>query len=180
MTPILLDRGLTKKAFSQSLKRPPALRQTYSFMLLAKTPKWGGDENDMFAFAREHAEHAPPESGAAVLPVEAHFHTFEQIDPFTPERAQYWRRPAVRDEVLVANDRCTRGGLAGMNGVRNRHWLAYALWRAGEFTMAHEHFKHLGAARPEAPWGGMRAGFNWLFSPLKRARRESRKAAAAG
>lgn len=166
------DEDLSDKAFREAVRRQPTLRQAYSSALLTKAAKWFGTGPDCHEFARKHAASAPVGSCAAVLLVEAHEYTYEQMEPFSTQKGNYWMQASVVAEVCSANDLCGRSGLHGMNGIRVRHWLAYGLWRSGQNTTAAEHFRHIGRAWNERPWGGLRRGFNWLLNPFGKARRQ--------
>lgn len=167
----LSDSRMARTAFEQATRRAPSIRATYSSMLLSHASKWGGSDEECLDFARQTMASAPPECGAAVLVVEAHYYLYEQLTPMSEEYKAYWKSPMVRNEVLMADDVCLRSGLNGMNGVRNRHWLAYGLWKCGERLRAKAHFQELGRASNEWPWGGFIRGFNWLFNPYPYARR---------
>lgn len=170
------DDELGRKAESEGLRRAPSLRAVYSSMLLSHTPRWGGSDEQSVEYARNVANTAPPESGAAVLLVEARYYESEFMLSISVQGKAFWKRPEVRSDILTADEKCREGGLAGMNGIRNRHWLAYGLWRLGETRLARPHFEAIGNARNERPWAGLRRGFNWLFSPFGKARRVCLKA----
>lgn len=166
----LEDLNLASRAMAECLKRSPDLRAAYSSMLLVLTPKWLGSHDAMFDFARETCAQAPAESGASVVLVEAHYYTAEELDPFGPDVANYWRKPEVVSDVLVANERCSLSGFVGMPGIRLRQWLAYALWRSGQFQQARVHFEQIGSVSNYYPWRCMR--LSWLFGRFGKARRE--------
>lgn len=168
------DPQLSDKAFAEAVKRQPTMRAAYSSALLTHSNKWFGSRDKMFSFAREHAASAPRESGAAVLVIEAHQYVFEAFALSNERRKTYWLDPSNKMEVTGANEAAKLSGLHGMNGIRNRHWLAYGLWRAGERAAAAEHFAHLGNTWNQWPWGGYRTGFNWLLNSFGRARKQCR------
>lgn len=168
------EEDLSDKSFREAMKRAPTLRQAYSSALLTKSGKWFGSAADCHEFARSCAAKAPAGSCASILLIEAHEYTYEQMEPLSAHRKNYWTQPATVAEVVSANDACKRSGLFGMNGTRVRHWLAYGLWRCGQKQLAAEHFQQIGKIWNERPWGGMRKGFNWLFNQYGKARRQCR------
>lgn len=170
------DRRLSEKALGEAVQRCPDLRSAYSSALLTVSDSWYGSQEEMFEFARRYGAPGGAAPGAPVLIIEAHYYAFEGLPVTDPHRKTYWARLAVRDDVIAANDACTRQGFHGMNGLRTRHWLAYGPWKCGEHAAAAAHFEAIGGTWNQWPWGGLRRGFNWLFNSFGRARRQCARA----
>jgi len=58
--------------YDAGMGRDPAYWPTHRDTLMALAEKWCGSHDLMFAFARDTAEAAPPESGLAALVAAAH------------------------------------------------------------------------------------------------------------
>jgi len=168
-----MEPGLADQAYAEGLRRAADLRALHSSRLLSLAPKWGGEVDAMFEFARRLAGSAPRASGAAVLTVQAHDFVFEQLPPMSEHGKTYWLRPEVRSEVVEADTACRDAGLSEMNAVCVRNWLAYGLWRCGELALAKAHFEAIQAFPNSHPWLRYRRGFNWLFGPWRKARGQS-------
>jgi hypothetical protein len=161
------DTELGDKALAEGKKRCPTLRAMYSSMLVNQLPRWFGTSEGAFDFARRVAHATPPSCGAAVVILEAHYWEADHQPP------SYWLQPSVVDEVLTtARLLETNTDFAGLSGIRLRQWLAFSLWRCGHPKLAKPHFEVIRSVPDDRPWFGMRRGFNWLFSPFRKARRE--------
>lgn len=171
----MADRGLREQAFAEGVRRQKGLRAMYSALMVSKAARWSGSSEEQLAFAREWAQRTPPTSCVAVLVVRAHDMAFEDGD-FGPDPNKYWRQMSVVSDILAANDACAKVPLEGVHGAFVRQYLAYGLWRCGQFALAKPHFQAVGKGFNDSPWYPVRRGFNWLFSPLRKARRESLRA----
>jgi hypothetical protein len=159
------------------MRRSPDLRAMHASMLLSHAAKWGGSNDAMFEFARKVAWSGSNPSGAAVVLVQAHEYAFEQVEPFSEASKSYWRQMSVRGDVMAADDACRSGGLRGMNGVAVRQWLAYGLWRSGEFKRGRDHFEAIGKTRCARPWDQFNGRLiNWLFGVHRKARKQCMRA----
>ncbi|MFA6046489.1 MAG: hypothetical protein WC718_16005 [Phycisphaerales bacterium] len=166
------DSAMGTSAFDAGVKRVPALRALYSSMLLSHSSKWGGSDEEMFQFAR----HWTSQGASAVLLIEAHYLACEQLELFSDARKGYWLRPDVLSDVLEADQSCQAECQMGMNGIYVRNWLAYALWKCAQPAKAKPHFQAIGKGANERPWRPVRRGFNWLFSPWSKARKQALRA----
>lgn len=87
-----------RATFDQAISRAPTLVSAHRSMLSATCAKWGGSDEAMFAFARQHAVRSP---ALRVLIPLAHIEAFLGIDDVEQRRA-YARQPKVRAEVEEA------------------------------------------------------------------------------
>lgn len=92
------DADTRRASFDQAVSRAPALVSAHRSMLNALCAKWGGSDEAMFAFARQHAQRSP--ALGALIPL-AHIEAFIGIDEVDRRRA-YAGRPEVRAEVEAA------------------------------------------------------------------------------
>lgn len=170
------DDDLSEKAFAEGQRRQPGLRACYSSMLISKAARWGGSADQQIEFARTWADKAPASSGAAVLLVHAHDMVSEDTTDTSQAAAAYWQRPSVVSDVTAAHEASSALPKESINTVYVRQWLAYGLWRCGKPALAKLHFQAVDKGFNDMPWYPFRRGFNWLFSPLRKARKESLRA----
>jgi hypothetical protein len=166
------ERELVEQTFDLALKRGPALRALYSSMLISRTEKWGGSRERSLEFAREHARSAPRGVGVEVLPVEAHVYATEHLESGSSEHRRYWESDDVTRDLIEADDACGAGPPDSMNSLRNRHWLAFALWSAGQVDRARAHLEEIGEVPNFMPWRPARGMFAKHKGPFRAARKE--------
>ncbi|MBL8760053.1 MAG: hypothetical protein JNL50_02005 [Phycisphaerae bacterium] len=166
------EKQLVDQTFDLALKRGPSLRAIYSSMLVSRTQKWGGSREQALDFARQHAAAAPRGIGIEILPVEAHFYCSEHMEPASDDHRRYWGQEDVASDVLAADDACRSLPPDSMNTLRNRHWLAYALWLAGLTDRASAHFDAIGEVPNQLPWRPARGMLAKLRSTFRSARKE--------
>ncbi|MBL0868991.1 MAG: hypothetical protein IBJ18_00250 [Phycisphaerales bacterium] len=165
------DDDLLQRSFVEGVRRQPTLRAIYAAMIIAKSVRWGGSPGDQLDFVREWAPKAPSSSGVAALIVLAHDMTWEDGDLSNNAKA-YWLQSSVVSEIVLADETCRSLPLEGTHGTYIRQFLAYGLWRCGQFSLAKPHFQAIGNGFNERPWFRFKRGFNWLLGPLRKARRE--------
>jgi len=165
----LHDEEAVTKVFAECRRRDPTVRAAYSAMTLSRTASWFGSNQECIEWAHEHALSAPRGHGIPAILIEAHWWCSQMTDE------SHWKQPRVQADVFAANEACNAEGYRGMNGVRTRHYLAFGLWKCGNYSAAKTHFRELGEVCNQWPWGGARFANRWL-NPFFKARKQCRKA----
>ena len=121
-------------------------------------PKWYGDSEQMFAFARERAALAPAGSQVCLLPVTAHIEQYLHLTSSrSGERAalRHMTSLATRTELAECQTRweaADRGGPHPGNHRFALDELAYAWWLAGEQDRTRALLERIGRDFGEFPW----------------------------
>jgi hypothetical protein len=145
-----------KRQFGKAVRRGPDHRFAHSFMVQALSGKWGGDDEQMLAFARAASASGSLGSNVHVCLVEAHLEAAlaaSRADKkATPEA--YFSSPKIGTEILEANHRCFAGGkhTLTMETPRSRAWFAWGLWKSGHLEPAAEHMRIIGKTCPWQPF----------------------------
>lgn len=132
--------------------------------LLTLTRKWGGSEEECFAFARDRTRESPP--GHPLLALVALAHVEALVDRTMRSDLKirtmwhllrYPKKPAVRAELDAASDRLLAGAAAYAS-----HPAAAAAHQA--FACMYDHAYDRDRARAHLQWGGDRsAGWPWVY-----------------
>ena len=100
---LALERGLPPgeiaARFKEAVRVDPVSPEAHDAMFLALTPKWGGANDMLLAFAREVARREPDDPYLALLVVRAHR---EVIGSDASREIKYYRAPNVWAEVSGA------------------------------------------------------------------------------
>lgn len=151
-----LSLGLSEsqRRYDQLAKVDPHFYPGQSNMLQELCPKWHGDWDKMFAFARQSAAAAPEGGLQGSLIAEAHLEKFLRL-PDGEDRA-YLAQPAVIEELADAG----RRSVFHPSFEKRYGWLsahsAFALCfsQAGDFTKAAAHFRAMGHLGSTSLWWG--------------------------
>lgn len=144
------------KRFGQAVQRDPDHRAAHARMLVASTEKWGGSHAAMFAFAREAVARATPGSSLHTLVAWAHIERWlaHLGSGGAAVGKGYMGGASVRKELLAARDGLLGAPLqAPACEALDRNILAFALWLAGEKTLAAEELRAIGDRISRMPWG---------------------------
>ena len=71
--------------FEQALQRDPENWAAHMHMVIALSEKWGGDNDEMMAFAEEVAENAPEGSDLPIIMLKAYIEYWKYLDIFVDE-----------------------------------------------------------------------------------------------
>jgi len=106
------DEKASKAWFEKAVRADPRYQPAYEHRLTHLEPKWGGSEEEVFAFAREHGKKDP---ALALLIVHLHFATAD----CSGRRDAYVKDAAVKSEIedalaryAKAFPRCPNGYVA--------------------------------------------------------------------
>ncbi|MGC4857375.1 hypothetical protein ACLQ24_29425 [Micromonospora sp. DT4] len=107
---IIIARGLqlgqneARRRYDRLAQQHPHHATAQAALLQQLCPKWSGDGDRAFAFARECAQAAPVGAPNAVLVVEAHLERWLDFDT-DRERTAYVRSTPVAEEIMQAAQR---------------------------------------------------------------------------
>lgn len=117
--------------------------------------KWGGSDEAMFAFARQHAERAPDGHALGCLPVHAHWEMRNMLDWRGEESADaYFKRPEVAREIIQVWRR-TGGSpnhAADGNARTLYNLMAASLALCGQRELARQALQKMKGQCIEWPW----------------------------
>ncbi|SCG60770.1 hypothetical protein GA0070619_4253 [Micromonospora zamorensis] len=156
---LAIARGL-ELGQSEARRRYDRLAHHHPHHLPAQTsllqqlcPKWSGDWDRMFAFARECARTAPDGAPNAVLIADAHLERWLDIDD-DQESADYLAQPAVIDEIAQAAERSVLhpAFTHGAGWVWVRSTFALMLCLTDQWVAAATQFTALGNLGSKYPW----------------------------
>ncbi|MGI5488518.1 hypothetical protein [Microtetraspora malaysiensis] len=140
----------TRRRFAEAVARHPLHLHAHDEMLRGLSPRWGGNEEEMFDFARATVATAPPGSPLGRLVARAHLeHWFGERMP-----DGYLKRPDVLAELRAAADRSVRDPTYR----RRPGWpitdnlFAYVFVMAEDYTAARELFGMIGDLVTAYPW----------------------------
>jgi len=147
-----LELGLAEahRRYTEAARIDPHHLPAQSQFLQQLCPKWGGDWDTAFGFARDAAAAAPDGAPNAVLVAEAHFDRWLSLG--NPHK--YFRGPEVRDEILAAAHR----SVLHPDFRRDVGWVQVLNTFAMAFDQMHERelsatmFAALGPYVSELPW----------------------------
>ena len=147
-----LGHSEARRRYQQVAKWRPHHYPAQAQLLQQLCPKWSGSWDEMFQYARECANAAPPGSVNPVLVVEAHLERWR--DEPAGDDIAYLRQPEVQQEIVAA---ATRSVLHPAFR-RNYRWysahgffaLAYSL--VGDHGKAARHFRMLDNYMAKTPW----------------------------
>jgi hypothetical protein len=140
------QRSELHEIFQQVISRAPQHRQAHAVMLDWTMEKWGGDEKQMFSFARESAAKGGAGSSLGVLVAIAHLEAAWSRERDNKMAAhEYLLDKSIAREIRDAHDRTFRAGIFKpcMDTPLVRSYFAYALWKCGERDAAAEHLRLL-------------------------------------
>jgi len=125
---------------------PPAQRQ----LLRQLFPRWGGSTEEMYAFARERLDAAPPGSTVGVTIAEAHIDNWATMG--SPRG--WFKRPEIREELDKAAAKSVHhpDSRRGYDWVYAYNTFAFVYTRSGRYRDAAPLFKALGRYAENAPW----------------------------
>jgi hypothetical protein len=130
----------------QVISRAPQHRLAHAVMLDLTMEKWGGDEKQMFSFARESAAKGGAGSSLGVLVAVAHLEAAWSRERDNKMAAdEYLLDKSIAREIRDAHDRTFHAGIFKpcMDTPLVRSYFAYALWKCGERDAAAEHLRLL-------------------------------------
>lgn len=156
---ITIARGLqlgqneARRRYDQLARKHPHHAPAQAALLQQLCPKWSGDWDRAFAFARECAQAAPAGAPNAVLVAEAHLERWLDFDT-QRERTAYLRSTPVVDEVMQAGQRSVLHpdfvDRPGWVWVRSTFALMFSLTE--QWPAAASQFTALGNLGTEYPW----------------------------
>ncbi|MGQ5262441.1 hypothetical protein ACTWLT_16990 [Micromonospora sp. ZYX-F-536] len=156
---ITLARGLqlgqneARRRYDRLAHHHPHHAPAQAGMLQQLCPKWSGDWDRAFAFARECAQAAPDGAPNAVLVAEAHLERWLEFDT-DREWAAYRRDNPVADEVMQAAQRSVLHpdfvNRPGWVWVRSTFALMFSLTE--QWSAAASQFAALGNLGTDYPW----------------------------
>lgn len=129
-------------------------------LMTAWTQKWGGSQDQMWAYLERHVRRAAP--GTLALVPRAHWEHKNHLELAGAQKKAdgYYRREAVRKALVAASDE----SLAASPGVDPHRlragdcWFALTLAGAGETMRAKRHFQRLGRYMDPTVWH-----YGWAF-----------------
>ncbi|SCF43258.1 hypothetical protein GA0070561_0042 [Micromonospora saelicesensis] len=148
-----LGQAEARRRYDRLAQHHPHHAPAQSSLLQQFCPKWSGNWDRAFGFARECAQAAPDGALNAVVIAEAHLERWLEFDT-ERERAAYLRDPAVVDEVMQAGQRSVLHpdfvDRPGWVSVRSAFALIFSLTE--QWTAAASQFTALGNRGTEYPW----------------------------
>jgi hypothetical protein len=149
-----LGQSEARRRYNRLAEHHPHHSQSQQQLLQQLCPKWGGSWDEMHAFARERMLAAPPGSLSAVLVVLGHLERWLDVDGGAKGEA-YLRQPQVYHEIVEAAQRSVLAPAfrARFGWVFAHNAFAMILSLRGDHAMAAVHFRALGNAASEFPWG---------------------------
>jgi hypothetical protein len=159
--------------FDNVIARAPRHRMAHTWMMMRTMTKWGGSNEQMFAFARAALARSGGVSHLPVLIAEAHLERAYELgrDEGKAAMRTYFQQPAVGAEILKAHHQL---GLAdsvrqSMEMPRTRAMFAFVLWKSGQREAAADHLRVIGKS---TPWGPFVPNVPFFRDTVRRARRE--------
>eukprot|EP01116_Phalansterium_solitarium_P000059 TRINITY_DN10044_c0_g1_i1.p1 TRINITY_DN10044_c0_g1~~TRINITY_DN10044_c0_g1_i1.p1 ORF type:complete len:332 (-),score=104.35 TRINITY_DN10044_c0_g1_i1:323-1318(-) len=161
---LITDRGLEaplqelRARFRAVVAIAPHHEFAHGVQLQGVCAKWGGCDEEMFAFVRGASANAPAGSGIHSLIVSAHTEAWLQINVDLPasraQRDAYYTRQDVADEIMAAarNSVLSPDYKPGVNTISHRNRFAFAFWRIGQLALAREQPELLGDRITPSPW----------------------------
>ncbi|MGC4819627.1 hypothetical protein [Micromonospora sp. DT63] len=156
---ITIARGLqlgqneARRRYDRLAQQHPHHAPAQAALLQQLCPKWSGDWDRAFAFARECAQAAPAGAPNAVLVAEAHLERWLDFDT-DRERTAYVRSAPVVDEVMQAGQRSVLHpdfvDRPGWVWIRSTFALMFSLTE--QWPAAASQFTALGNLGTEYPW----------------------------
>lgn len=143
------DRERAEVHFQRAVKADPSEFTAYETMLAFLSPKWHGSIEEMLAFARHHAEHAPPDSAAPRLVAKAHWDMY-----IITKNRDYFKDPAVWREVRESYKKTIE---RFPKSLESRNWLARSAFMAGDLAVAREQFEIIGDEGSTEVWGSQKS-----------------------
>jgi len=140
------QRSELREIFQQVISRAPQHRLAHAVMLDWTMEKWGGDEKQMFSFARESAAKGGAGSSLGVLVAIAHLEAAWSRERDNKMAAhEYLLDKSIAREIRDVHDRTFHAGIFRpcMDTPLVRSYFAYALWKCGERDAAAEHLRLL-------------------------------------
>lgn len=148
-----LGQNEARRRYDRLAHHHPHHLPAQASLLQQLCPKWSGDWDRAFAFARECAEAAPDGAPNAVLIAGAHLERWLDADS-DQEWADYLRSTPVADDVLRAAQRSVLHpdyvDRPGWVGVRSLFALMFSL--TGQWSAAASQFTVLGNRGTTYPW----------------------------
>ncbi|MEU5905319.1 hypothetical protein ABZ780_13185 [Micromonospora sp. NPDC047467] len=148
-----LGQAEARRRYDRLAQHHPHHVPAQSSLLQQFCPKWSGDWDRAFGFARECAEAAPPGAPNAVLIAEAHLERWLEFDT-ERERTTYLRSSAVVDEIMRAGQRSVLHpdfvDRPGWVSVRSAFALIFSLTE--QWGPAASQFTALGGLGTDYPW----------------------------
>lgn len=156
---ITIARGLelgqneARRRYDRLAQHHPHHAPAQATLLQQFCPKWSGDWDRAFAFARECAQAAPAGAPNAVVLAEAHLERWLDFDT-DRERTAYVRSAPVVDEIMQAGQRSVLHpdfvDRPGWVWVRSSFALMFSLTE--QWSAAASQFSALGNLGSEFPW----------------------------
>lgn len=147
-----------RERFQALIDVAPLHVRGHVLMLENLKAKWGGSDEAMFAFARQHAERAPEGHALGCLPVHAHWEMRNMLAWKDEEPADaYFRRPEVAREIIQAW-RCTAGSPSHVADGYSRalyNLMAASLALCGQRELARQALGKMQGQCLEWPWCAM-------------------------
>lgn len=158
-----LEKGVSvaQKAFAEAVRRHSENRAAHWALLSMVAAKWSGSHEQMFDVARGAYELAPTGSWRPALVAMAHAERWLSIsidkekDPFHGKAGDYWKQPAVRDELLAAYGKSLGSSSFVERSPRaavERNWFAFCLWQIDAKDQLRRELEKIGARATELPW----------------------------
>ncbi|GAB4107416.1 hypothetical protein GCM10028790_64350 [Micromonospora taraxaci] len=156
---ITLARGLqlgqneTRRRYDRLARHHPHHLPAQASLLQQLCPKWSGDWDRAFGFARECAQAAPDGAPNAAIVAEAHLERWLEFDT-ERERTEYLRSTPVVDEIM----RCGQRSVLHPDYVDKADWVwvrsTFALMFSltEQWSAAASQFTVLGNLGSEYPW----------------------------
>ncbi|WP_144125211.1 hypothetical protein [Catellatospora sichuanensis] len=147
-----LGQAEARRRYDRLAMHHPHMHGAQAQLLQQLCPKWSGSWEAAFAFARACAAAAPEGGPNAVLIAHAHVEYWRDLRG--SERAAYFRRPDVAQELVEAAARSVLHPSFrpdyGWVGAHNHFAAVFSL--AGDHRRARVHFEALGDLADRAPW----------------------------
>ncbi|MFC5925794.1 hypothetical protein [Micromonospora vulcania] len=149
-----LGQAEARRRYDRLAHQHPHHLPAQASLLQQLCPKWSGDWDRMFAFARERAQAAPEGAPNAVLVAEAHMERWLDFDS-DRESADYLHSASVVDEIMRAGQRSVLHpdyvDRADWVWVRSTFAVMFSLIE--QWPAAARQFTALGNLGTTSPWG---------------------------